>query len=61
MATFVRKTLAASQAIKVAPLFHRHLQAVINCVISLGLSKVEMQQVYHQKVALTTEVRAELQ
>ena len=34
MATFVGKTTAASQAIRMAPLFHRHLQALINSVIS---------------------------
>ena len=61
MATFMGKTTAASQAIRVAPLFHRQLQALINSVISLAQSKVEVQQVYHQRIALTTEARAELQ
>ena len=61
MATFVGKTTAASQAIRVAPLFHRQLQALINSVISQAQSTVEVQQAYHQDVALTTETRAELQ
>ena len=61
MATFVGKTTAASQAIRVAPLFHRQLQALINSVISQAQLKVEVQQAYHQKIALTTEAQAELQ
>ena len=61
MATFVGKTTAASKAIRVAPLFHRQLQALINSVISQAQSKVEVQQTYHQNITLTTETRAELQ
>ena len=61
MATFVGKTTAASQAIRVAPLFHRQLQALINSVISQAQLKVEVQQAYHQKIALTTEAWAEFQ
>ena len=42
MATFVGKTTAARQAIRVAPLFHHQLQALINSVISRAQSKVEV-------------------
>ena len=59
--TLVGKTTAASQAIRVAPLFHCQFQALINSLVSQVQVKVEIQQVYHQKVALTTEARAELQ
>ena len=51
LATFVGKTTAARQAISVAPLFHRQQ----------AQSTVEIQQAYHQEVALTEETRAELQ
>ena len=61
LATFVGKTTAARQAISVAPLFHRQLQALINSSISQAQSTVEIQQAYHQEVALTEETRAELQ
>ena len=60
LAIFVGKTTAASQAIRVAPLLHRQLQAQINREIPQAQSKVEVQHGYHQKVALTTEARAEL-
>ena len=61
LATFVGKTTAARQAISVAPLFHRQLQALKNSAISQAQSTVEIQQAYHQEVALTEETRTELQ
>ena len=39
LATFVGMTAAAKQAILVAPLFHRHLQALINSVVPLEVGK----------------------
>ena len=60
IAGFVGKTTAARQAIRVAPLFHRHLQALINKVIPFVASKEELQSCYQEIVPLTPEAREEL-
>ena len=43
-----------------APLFHRHLQALINRVVPLASSIEEVKQFYHQMVELSVEARQEL-
>jgi len=53
LATFVGMTTAAKQAIRVAPLFHRHLQVLINRVIPLASSIEEVKQCYHQVVKMS--------
>ena len=60
LAMLVGRTTAAKQAIRVAPLFHRHLQALINRVIPLASSIEEVKQCYHQMVELSVEARQEL-
>ena len=60
LATFVGMTTAATQAIRVAPLFHRHLQALINRVVPLASSIEEVKQSYHQLVRMTVEATQEL-
>ena len=59
LAAFVGKTTAAKQAIRVAPLFHRHLQALINNIIS-HLTTEEMCKAYGQIVELSEGAREEL-
>ena len=61
LATFVGMTTAAKQAIPVAPLFHRQLQALINSVVSQAQSAEAVQQAYHQEIALSGEARTELE
>ena len=61
LAIFVGMTTAAKQAIRVAPLFHYHLQALINRVVPLA-SLEEVKQSYHQingedAVEVTQELR----
>ena len=60
LAMLVGRTTAAKQAIRVAPLFHRHLQALINRVVPLASSIEEVKQCYHQMVELSVEARQEL-
>ena len=60
LAILVGRTTAAKQAIRVAPLFHRHLQALINRVVPLASSIEEVKQCYHQMVELSVEARQEL-
>ena len=55
----VGKTTAAKKAIRVAPLFHRHLQALINSVIP-HLSTEEICKGYNQTVELSHGARKEL-
>ena len=43
-----------------APLFYRHLQALINRVVPLASSIEEVKQCYHQMVELLVEARQEL-
>lgn len=59
LAAFVGKTTAAKQAIRVAPLFHRHLQALINNIIS-HLTTEEMCKAYRRIVELSEGAREEL-
>ena len=61
LATFVGMTAAARQAIPVASLFHRQLQALINSVVSQAQSAEAVQQAYHQEIALSVEVRTVLE
>ena len=49
------KTTATRQAIRVAPLFHQHLQALINRVIPFAASKEELQSCYQEIVPLSPE------
>ena len=42
LTAFVGVTTAAKQAVRVAPLFHRHLQALINRVVPLASSLEEV-------------------
>ena len=60
LAMLVGRTTAAKQAIRVAPLFHRHLQALINRVVPLASSIEEVKQCYHHMVELSVEARQEL-
>ena len=60
LAMLVGRTIAAKQAIRVASLFHRHLQALINRVVPLASSIEEVKQCYHQMVELSVEARQEL-
>ena len=60
LAAFVGMTTAAKQAVRMAPLFHRHLQALINIVVSLATSVEEVKQSYHQMVEISAEAREEL-
>jgi len=53
-------TTATKQAIRVAPLFHRHLQALINRVVPLASSVEEVKQSYHQLVKISVEATQEL-
>ena len=60
VATFVGMTTAAKQAISIGPLFHRHLQALINRVVPLAASLEEVKQCYHEMVEISTEAKQEL-
>ena len=60
LAAFVGMTTAVKQAVRVAPLFHRHLQAVINRVVPLASSLEEVRQSYHQIVEISREASQEL-
>ena len=60
LAAFVGMTTAAKQAVRVAPLFHRHLQALINRVVPLASSLEEVRQSYHQIVEISREASQEL-
>ena len=60
LAMLVGRTTAAKQAIRVAPLFRRHLQALINRVVPLAFSIEEVKQCYHHMVELSVEARQEL-
>ena len=53
-------TTAAKPAIQVTPLFHRHLQALINRVVPLASSVEEVKLSYHQKVEMSVEATQEL-
>ena len=53
-------TTVAKYAIRVAPLFHWHLQAVINRVVPLATSVEEVKQNYHQMVEISVETKEEL-
>ena len=59
LAAFVGKTTAAREAIRVAPLFHRHLQALMNSVIS-HLPMEETHKGYSQLVELSEGAKKEL-
>ena len=60
LAILVGRITAAKQAIRVAPLFHRHLQALINRVVPLASSIEQVKQCYQQMVELSVEARQEL-
>ena len=60
IATFIGMTNAARQAITIAPLFYRHLQALVNRAQLLADSPVAMRQKYHLQVNLTAEAREDL-
>ena len=60
LAMLVGRITAAKQAIRVAPLFHRHLQALINRVVPLASSIEKVKQCYHQMVELSVKARQEL-
>ena len=60
LAMLVGRTTAAKQAIRVAPLFYHHLQALINRVVPLASSIEEVKQCYHKMVQLSVEARQEL-
>ena len=60
VATFMGMTTAAKQAISIGPLFHRHLQALINRVVPLAASLEEVKQCYHEMVEISTEAKQEL-
>ena len=60
LATFVGMTTVAKQAIRVAPLFHRHLQALINRVVPLASSIEEVKQSYHQMIEMSVEATQKL-
>ena len=61
IAAFIGMTNAAKQAIPMAPMYHRQLQALINRVIPLAGSELQaMRQSYHNQVELTVEAREEL-
>ena len=60
LAAFVGMITAAKQAVQMAPLFHRHLQALINRVVPLASSLEEVKQSYHQMVEISTEASQEL-
>ena len=58
--SFVGMTTAAKQAIRMAPLFHRHLQALINGVVPLASTIEEVKQSYYQTINISTEAKEEL-
>ena len=61
IAAFIGMTNAAKQAIPMAPVYHRQLQALINRVIPLAGSELQaMRQSYHNQVELPLEAREEL-
>ena len=61
IAAFIGMTNAAKQAIPMASMYHRQLQALINRVIPLAGSEIQaMRQSYHNQVELTVEAREEL-
>ena len=60
VAAFVGMTTAAKQAIRMAPLFHRHLQALINKVVPLASTTEEVKQSYHQTINISLEAKEEL-
>jgi len=60
LAAFVGMTTAAKQAVRMSPLFHCQLQALINRVVPLVTLLEEVKQSYHQMVELSQEAREEL-
>ena len=60
LAAFVGMTTAPKQAVRVAPLFHCHLQALINRVVPLASSLEEVKQSYHQMVEISREASQEI-
>jgi len=59
LAMFVGMMTATKQAIRVAPLFHCHLQVLINRVVPLASSVDEVKQSYHQMVKMSVEATQE--
>ena len=59
LAAFVGMTNAAKQGIPIAPLFHCHIQALINRVVAQAEQR-EVKQQYQRMVVLTPEAQAEL-
>jgi len=57
LAMFMGMMTATKQ---VAPLFHHHLQALINRVVPLASSVKEVKQSYHQMVKMSVEATQEL-
>ena len=53
-------TVAAKQAIRMSPLYHRYLQALINRVLPMARSLEEAKQCYSQMVQISVEVKQEL-
>ena len=59
LAAFVGMTNAVKQAIFIAPLFHHHIQALINRVVAQAEQR-EVKQQYQRMAVLTPEAQAEL-
>ena len=60
LTAFVGMTTAAKQGVRVTPLFHCHLQALINRVVPLASFLEEVKQSYHQMVEILGEASQEL-
>ena len=60
LAAFVGMTVAAKQAIRMSPLYHRHLQALINRVLPMARSLEEVKQSYHEMVEISVEAKQKL-
>ena len=60
IAAFIGMTNAARQAVTIALLFHRHLQALVNRALYLADSPETMKQKYHLQVDLTAKAREDL-
>ena len=60
LAAFVGMTVATKQAIRMSPLYHWHLQALINRVLPMARSLEEVKQSYHQMVEISVVTKQEL-
>ena len=57
---FVGMTTATKQVIRMAPLFHWHLQALINKVVPLASTIEELKHSYHQTINISMEAKEKL-